>query len=149
MSRSAILLVTPVVGVFVAFFVAIALLFASADAANAVAAPVGLGSASFFEMLGGQTLSVGAGLGAGTGAPTGGMLARTGVTAWPLVAAAAFTLISGGVLLYLRRRVVTSENQRTLGVRSGAPHVARETGGFLVGEAPVRDYPVRDYADRD
>jgi len=37
---------------FVAFFVAIALLSASADAANAVATPVDLGAASSFAVLG-------------------------------------------------------------------------------------------------
>lgn len=52
MSRSTILLVTPVVGMFVAFFVAIALLSASADPANAVATPVDLGAASSFAVLG-------------------------------------------------------------------------------------------------
>ena len=57
MSRSTISHVTPVFGVFVAFFVSIALLFASADSANAAASPVGLGAANSFAVLGYSTVT--------------------------------------------------------------------------------------------
>ena len=115
MSRSTILHVTPVIAVFVVFFIAIALLVASANSANAVAT---------------TPPTVGAGAGDGDD----GTLARTGVTVWPLVVAGAFTLTSGAVLLYLRRRAAIPENQRTLGVRSGTAGAA---GTFSLGGGHV------------
>ena len=49
---------------------------------------------------------------------------------YTLLAAAAFSLTSGAVLLYLRRSVAIPENQRTLGVRSGTAGAA---GTFSLG----------------